>query len=217
LLRVRLLNEHEHRIRRDTIRHHLELADAGLLVGGDVEVSGYETIRSDGHRAVIVRPSVLHMPVDDIRDAHQWVIGGGLNVVTVSRALRYAVEPEAEGLIRLPAFQENRSEQQGRLRVFRMPRCGREDFHVVGEIREEDLAGGKHEHITDERSVYGSVGSARNCVQAMPIPFKERGRRSSETRTRKHENLAVRLKGRRTIGNIVRSRELRTSRPFPVG
>lgn len=77
---------------------------AGLLVGGDVEVSGYETIRRDGHRAVIMRPGILHMPVDDIRDAYQRVIGCGLNIVAIGRALRHAVELEAEGLIRLAAL-----------------------------------------------------------------------------------------------------------------
>lgn len=41
-------------------------------------MSGYQTVRRDGHRAVVVRPGILHMPVDDIRDAHQRVIGGGL-------------------------------------------------------------------------------------------------------------------------------------------
>ena len=215
--RIQLLHEHKHRIRRNAVRHYLELANAGFLVGGDVEVSGYEAIRRHGHRAVVVRSRILHMPVDDIRNPHQRVISGGLNVVPVSRSLRHAVELEAEGLIRLAALQKNRSEQQGRLRTFRMTRCGREDFHVVREIREKDLASREHEHIPDKRSIEGRVGCAGNRVQIMPIPFKESARGSSETRTGKHENLAIGLEGRRTIGNVVRRRELGTSRPFSVG
>ena len=46
--------------------------------------------------------------------------------------------------------QKNRSEQQGRLRTLWMPRCWREDFHVVREIREAYLTGRENEHITDE-------------------------------------------------------------------
>jgi hypothetical protein len=97
------------------------------------------------------------------------------------------------------------------------PGVGVKYFNVVREIREQDLTGRQHEHVSDERAVSWCVGGTGNCVQAMSIPFKEGGRGISKTGTRKHEDLAIGFQRRRTIGNIVRSWKLRTSGPLSGG
>ena len=54
------------------------------------KASGHDLRRRNGHAAVVVRAGILHVPIDQVCEAHQGVIGRALDVISVSRALRYS-------------------------------------------------------------------------------------------------------------------------------
>ena len=89
-----------------------------------------------------------------------------------------------------------------------MSRRGRKDLDVVREIREQNLAGRQHQHVPEERSIGWGIRSAGNRIQALPTPFKELSWGTTESGIYEHEYLAVGLKRRRTIGNVLSLVEL---------
>ena len=75
------------RLGRDTVNDNNEVASTQLLVRRDIERRGYEIIRCNGHAAVVVRPAELHVPGSPFCDTHEWVVGCGLDIVSVGGPL----------------------------------------------------------------------------------------------------------------------------------
>ena len=90
----RLLHVYKRRGRGNSVRDDLESAKASLLSAGNVEVRRHQIVRCDRHAAVVVGAAVENVAGVEIGDAHQGIVGGGLDVVSVCCTLRHAVEPE---------------------------------------------------------------------------------------------------------------------------
>jgi hypothetical protein len=95
--------------RRNTVRDDLQRAWPHFLVCRNIEMSGYHLVRCYGHTAVIVRAAVEDMPGSNVRDADQWIVGRGLNVVSISCALRHPIEEMTGDCVRAAGIESIRS------------------------------------------------------------------------------------------------------------
>jgi hypothetical protein len=55
-------------------------------------VGGNQAVKCDGHAAVVVRAAIKHVSGCQICNAHEGIIGGGLNIVAIRRALGHSIE-----------------------------------------------------------------------------------------------------------------------------
>src|SRR5580700_11420838 len=92
------------RERRNAVGYNHHRALARLYVGRYVEQSTNEVAsRSHAHSAVVVRAGIELVLAPDVGEKHQREVGGRLGIISVSSALRQAVELRAsDGVIYLP-------------------------------------------------------------------------------------------------------------------
>src|SRR3984885_798141 len=163
-------------------------------------MSGNHLVRCYSHTAVIVRAAVEDMPGSNVRDADQWIVGRGLNVVSISCALRHPIEAMAGDCVRAARIENNRSVNDHRCPILPGQRTRVVELDVIGKVGEEYLTGGKHEHISVVRLVGGSIRSVGYCGERPAIPFEEL-RWRMKGRAGHHEHVAVRFERSGTIGD----------------
>ncbi len=78
--------------RRNSVSDDNKLARAVLLGCRHIKMSRNRITGSNGHAAVVVCPAIRHVPGSIILNAHQWKVGCGLLIVSVSSPLRHAIE-----------------------------------------------------------------------------------------------------------------------------
>lgn len=78
---------HKHRLRRNPVRYHLELAESGVLVSRNIEPSRIKVIGRHRHAAGVMRRTVANVAGFDVPDANQRKLRRGLRVISVSGAL----------------------------------------------------------------------------------------------------------------------------------
>src|ERR1700730_507370 len=159
-------------------------------------------IRRHRHAAVIVSTAVENVAGFDIGDAHQGIIGGRLNVVAIRGALGHAVEPQAGDLVRGSAIDDEWTLENDWRPFLAVIWSRREDLDVVGEIRKQDLAGWKHQHVAKKRAIRGRTRRTRNLLELVPVPLKKDGRSVAKTGAGHHQNVAVRFERRWTVRDI---------------
>ena len=111
---------------------------------------GHQAVEGNRHAAVIVRAAIEHVAGRQVCNAHDRIVGSGLNIIAVRRSLRHSVEEVAGDGVRASRTDGGR----GALNA-RRPRCivasgGSEDLDIAREIGEEDLPGGQDQEVANE-------------------------------------------------------------------
>src|ERR1700677_3758870 len=140
-------------------------------------MGGYNIIRRDCHAAVVVSAAVEHVSGCEIGDAHQRIVGRSLHVISVESTLRHAVKAETIDLVGAAGPDEGRRAEDERRPFWLVAAFRGIEFDVVGEIRKQDLSVGKHQHVSEERAVYGRAWGTRNGLKISASPLEEEGRK----------------------------------------
>jgi hypothetical protein len=112
-------------------------------------------------------------------------ISRGLHIIAEGRSLGRPIESDARNFIGLPPrnlkgrLQYDRRDPARTLFVF-MRHGRRVELDIVRKIGEEDLTGGKEQHISDVRAIDRCIRRPLNRRQVVPVPFKEYRRRISK-------------------------------------
>src|SRR5215469_1747581 len=210
---TRLLNVDRNRRRGNAVGNHNQLAGPRLLVRWNIEVGGDQAVKRDGHAAVVVRAAVKDVPGCVVCNAHERVIGGGLNVVAIRRTLRHSIEEVTGDGIGASRANGRRITLDTRRPGWIVASSGSVNLDVAREICEQDLSCGKNQEVANERPITRSARWTRNRIEIGAIPFQNRYRTVAEAGARHHQDVAVRLQRRGTVSNVEVGRKVRTWGP----